>query len=50
MKGFCIFLNVSKKSSFYQGFKSIYDSIIKSIKIEHSLEAFNEVLNLRESI
>lgn len=50
MKGFCISLDVSKGSSFYQGFKGIDDSITKPKKIEHNLEGFKELLNLKEKI
>ena len=50
MKGFCISLDVSKGTSFYQGFKSIDESITKPKKIEHNLEGFKELLNLKEKI
>lgn len=48
MKGFCISLDVSKGTSFYQGFKGIDEAITKPKKIEHNLEGFNELLKLRE--
>ena len=35
MKGFCISLDVSKGSSFYQGFKGLDEPITKPKKIEH---------------
>lgn len=41
MKGFCISLDVSKGSSFYQGFKDFDEPITKSKKIEHKLEGFH---------
>lgn len=50
MKGFCISLDVSKGSSFYQGFKGLDEPITKPKKIEHNLEGFNELLNLKEKI
>lgn len=50
MKGFCISLDVSKGSSFYQGFRGINEPISKPKKVEHNLEGFNELLNLREKI
>lgn len=50
MKGFCISIDVSKGSSFYQGFKGIDNPISKPKKIEHNLEGFNELLNLKERI
>ena len=50
MKGFCISLDVSKGSSFYQGFKGIDEPITKPKKIEHNLEGFKELLNLKEKI
>lgn len=50
MKGFCISLDVSKGSSFYQGFGGINEPISKPKKIEHNLEGFNELLKLREKI
>ena len=50
MKGFCISLDVSKGTSFYQGFKGIDDPITKPKKIEHNLEGFNELLKLKEKI
>ena len=50
MKGFCISLDVSKGTSFNQGFKSIDEPIIKPKKIEHNLEGFKELLNLKEKI
>ncbi len=50
MKGFCISLDVSKGSSFYQGFKGLEEPITKSKKIEHNLEGFKELINLREKI
>lgn len=50
MKGICISLDVSKGSSFYQGFRGINEPISKPKKIEHNLEGFNELLNLREKI
>ena len=50
MKGFCISLDVSKGSSFYQGFKGLDEPITKPKKIEHNLEGFSNLLNLRESI
>ena len=37
MKGFCISLDVSKGTSFYQGFKGIDEPITKPKKIEHKL-------------
>ena len=36
MKGFCISLDVSKGTSFYQGFNSIDEPITKPKKIEHN--------------
>lgn len=50
MKGFCISLDVSKGSSFYQGFKGIDEPITKPKKIEHNLEGFKELLRLKETI
>lgn len=50
MKGFCISLDVSKGTSFYQGFKGIDEPITKPKKIEHNLEGFKELTNLREKI
>ena len=50
MKGFCISLDVSKGTSFYQGFKDINTPITKPKKIEHNLEGFNELLKLRDKI
>ena len=50
MKGFCISLDVSKGTSFYQGFKGIDEPITKPKKIEHNLEGFNELLKLKEKI
>lgn len=50
MKGFCISLDVSKGTSFYQGFKAIDEPITKPKKIENNLEDFNELLKLREKI
>lgn len=50
MKGFCISLDVSKGSSFYQGFKGFDEPITKPKKIEHNLEGFKELLNLKEKI
>ena len=50
MKGFCISLDVSKGTSFYQGFKSIDEPITKPKKIEHNLEGFKELLKLKEKI
>lgn len=50
MKGFCISLDVSKGTSFYQGFKGINDPITKPKKIEHNLEGFKELLKLKEKI
>lgn len=50
MKGFCISLDVSKGSSFYQGFKGLDEPITKPKKIEHNLEWFKELLNLKEKI
>lgn len=50
MKGFCISLDVSKGSSFYQGFKGLNEPITKPKKIEHNLEGFKELLNLKEKI
>ena len=43
MKGFCISLDVSKGSSFYQGFKGFDESITKPKKIEHNLEGYKEL-------
>ena len=43
-------LDVSKGSSFYQGFKGIDEPITKPKKIEHNLEGFKELLNLKEKI
>ncbi len=50
MKGFCISLDVSKGSSFYQGFKGMDEPITKPKKIEHNLEGFKELTVLREKI
>ena len=50
MKGFCISLDVSKGTSFYQGFKGIDEPITRPKKIEHNLEGFNELLKLKEKI
>ena len=50
MKGFCISLDVSKGSSFYQGFKGLDEPITKPKKIEHNLEGFKELLKLKDSI
>ena len=50
MKGFCISLDVSKGTSFYQGFKGIDEPITKPKKIEHNLDGFKELLNLKEKI
>lgn len=50
MKGFCISLDVSKGSSFYQGFKGFDEPITKPKKIEHNLEGFKELLRLKETI
>ena len=50
MKGFCISLDVSNGSSFYQGFKGLDEPITKPKKIEHNLEGFKELLNLKEKI
>ena len=50
MKGFCISLDVSKGTSFYQGFKRIDEPITKPKKIEHNLEGFKELLKLKEKI
>jgi len=40
MKGFCISLDISKGSSFYQGFKSFEEPITKAKKIEHNFLCF----------
>ena len=37
-------------SSFYQGFKGLDEPITKPKKIEHNLEGFKELLNLKEKI
>ena len=50
MKGFCISLDVSKGTSFYQGFKGVDEPITKPKKIEHNLEGFKELLKLKEKI
>ena len=50
MKGFCISLDVSKGSSFYQGFKGLDEPITKPKKIGHNLEGFKELLKLKYSI
>ena len=50
MKGFCISLDVSKGTSFYQGLKSIDEPITKPKKIEHNLEGFNELQKIRDKI
>ncbi|MCR5705676.1 MAG: IS110 family transposase [Acholeplasmatales bacterium] len=50
MKGFCISLDVSKGSSFYQGFKGLDEPITKPKKIGHNLEGFKELLKLKDSI
>ncbi len=50
MKGFCISLDVSKGTSFYQGFKGMDEPISKPKKIEHNLEGFKELLNLKDKI
>lgn len=50
MKGFCISLDVSKGTSFYQGFKSMDEPISKPKKIEHNLEGFKELQKLKEKI
>ena len=50
MKGFCISLDVSKGTSFYQVFKGVDEPITKPKKIEHNLEGFKELLNLKEKI
>lgn len=50
MKGFCISLDVSKGSSFYQGFIGLDEPITKPKRIEHNLEGFTDLLNLRERI
>ena len=50
MKGFCISLDVSKGTSFYQGFKGIDEPITKPKKIEHNLKGFKELQNLKEKI
>lgn len=50
MKGFCISLDVSKGSSFYQEFKGLDEPITKPKKVEHNLEGFKELLNLKEKI
>ena len=42
MKGFCISLDVSKGSSFYQVFGGLDDPLTKPRKIEHNLEGFKE--------
>lgn len=50
MKGICISLDVSKGTSFYQGYKGLNAPITKPKKIEHNLEGFKELLNLKERI
>ena len=50
MKGFCISLDVSKGTSFYQGFKGFDEPITKPKKIEHNLEGFNELQKIRDKI
>ena len=50
MKGICISLDVSKGSSFYQGFIGINEAMSKAKQMEHNLEGFNELLKLREKI
>lgn len=41
---------MSKGSSFYQEFKGLDEPITKPKKIEHNLEGFKELLNLKEKI
>lgn len=50
MKGFCISLDVSKGSSFYQVFSEGNKSLTKPKKIEHNLEGFEELLKWKEKI
>jgi transposase len=50
MKGCCISLDVSKGSSFYQGFKGFDEPITEPKKIVHNLEGFKEMLKLKDSI
>lgn len=50
MKGFCISLDVSKGSSFYQVFSELDNPIAKAKKIEHDLNGFSELLKWKEKI
>lgn len=50
MKGFCISLDVSKGSSFYQVFSELNNPIAKAKKIEHDLNGFSELLKWKEKI
>ena len=49
MKGFCISLDVSKGSSFYQGFKGLDEPITKPKKIEHNLEGFKRIIKVKRN-
>lgn len=50
MKGFCISLDVSKGSSYYQGFIGLDEPLTKPKRIEHNLEGFKELSKLKERI
>lgn len=50
MNGLCISLDVSKGSSFFQGFASIDDPVGKAKKIEHNEEGFSQLLKLKEKM
>ena len=50
MKGFCISLDVSKGSSYYQVFEGLDEPLTKPRKIEHNLEGFKELLKIKEAI
>ena len=50
MNGFCISLDISKGSSFYQGFKGFDEPITKPAKIAHNLDGLGELLKLKEKI
>ena len=50
MQGLCISLDVSKGSSFYQGFINMDESIGKAKKIEHNDEGFKELTKLKEKM
>ena len=48
MQGLCISLDVSKGSSYYQGFTSMNEPVGKAKKIEHDDKGFKELSKLKE--